>query len=401
MRILIVHESPAGAGGAESYLAALMPALAARGHALAFLHHNPRSDQGPTRLDGCAAPSASVMDDGLDAAIARMQAWRPHLCFSHNMRHLEVDERLLELAPVVKMMHGYFGTCIGGQKTHTFPGIEPCSRVFGTACLGLYLPRRCGRLRPLVMIEQFGWASRQRTLFDRYAHLVVASGHMAREYARHGIDDRRLTSAPLFPTIGSSHPPRPLPSEPSVVFAGRLTGLKGGELLVRAVAVASRIMGSPVRVVFAGEGPERDAWQSRANALGVNAVFAGWLTGSALSDVLRQASVVAVPSRWPEPFGLVGLDAAVHGVPAVALDVGGISEWLKDGVNGRLVRERELSDPADAFGRTLAAVLSSPADLARLGAGAIEAARAMSIDAHLDILDRVFARVVGSRAPLA
>ena len=49
------------------------------------------------------------------------------------------------------------------------------------------------------------------------------------------------------------------------------------------------------------------------------------------------AVLVAVPSLWPEPFGLVGLDAAALGRPAIAFDVGGIGEWLTDGVNGKLV----------------------------------------------------------------
>lgn len=407
MRLLIVHEAPAGGGGVESYLAAVMPALAARGHELAFLHYNPRSQQGPTRLDtgatGAACPMtvASVTDDGLDAAMTRMGAWAPDICFSHNMQHLEVDARLLDLAPVVKMMHGYFGTCIGGQKAHALPRTEPCARTFGTPCLALYLPRRCGQLRPLLMIDQFAWASRQRGLFHRYAHVVVASGHMAREYARHGIEDRRLTTAPLFPTLATVDEPRPLPSAPTVLFAGRMTPLKGGDLLVDAVAVASRIVGSPVRAVFAGDGPERDAWQSRARALGVDATFTGWLTGQALTDAFRSASVVALPSRWPEPFGLVGLEAAMHGVPAVALDVGGIGEWLKDGVNGRLVGLMESAVPRDVFGGTLATLLSSPGDLARFGAGAIATARTMSIDVHLDILERVFSRAIQSRPALA
>ena len=94
MRLLIVHEAPAGGGGVESYLAALMPALAARGHDVAFLHYNPAAEDGPTRLDGFGVPSASVADRGLPGALAWVSSWRPDVCFSHNMRHLDVDDRL-------------------------------------------------------------------------------------------------------------------------------------------------------------------------------------------------------------------------------------------------------------------------------------------------------------------
>jgi len=108
--------------------------------------------------------------------------------------------------------------------------------------------------------------------------------------------------------------------------------------------------------------------------------FTGWVSGDARVDLIRRASVVAVPSLWPEPFGLSGLEAGIHGVPAVAFDVGGIREWLRDGVNGVLVRER---GDAIAMGRALAAVLGDAAALRRLGEGATTIARELSIEAHL------------------
>ena len=343
-------------------------------------------------------PAVSVSDDGLDGASDRMRTWGPDVCFSHNMRQLDVEERLCAEWPVVKMMHGYFGTCIGGQKAHAFPGVVPCRREFGPPCLALYLPRRCGQWRPLAMIEQYGWASRQRALFDRYAQVVVASRHMAEEYGRHGIAADRLTSAPLFPTDGEAASARPLPASPIVVFAGRMTRIKGGAVLVRAAAAANRLMPVPLRVIFAGDGPEREHWRDLAVRLGVNATFTGWVSGAERTAVLRSASIVAVPSLWPEPFGLVGLEAAAHGVPAVAFDVGGIREWLQDGVGGRIVG---AIDDAGALGRTIAAMCATPEELTRLGDGARRAARLLSLDAHLDILERVFSRAIAARAVLA
>lgn len=391
MRILIAHEALAGGGGVESYLASLMPALIARGHHLAFLHHNSRREAGPTRLEVPGVPSAGVADVGLEAAIDRMRAWGPDVCFSHNMQQLEVDAALTGEWPTVKMMHGYFGTCVGGQKSHAFPRVQPCTRTFGPACLALYLPRHCGQLRPVLMAQQFGWASRQRALFGRYAHVVVASDHMAAEYGRHGLTPDRLTAARLFPTALSTDAPRSAPLDPSVLFAGRMTALKGGDVLIEAAAAANRRLRVPVRLLMAGEGPERLRWSALAARLGVSAEFTGWLTGSALATMFRRASIVAVPSLWPEPFGLVGLDAAVHGVPAVAFAVGGIGQWLRDGVNGRLVAE---VGSADALGLAIVSMIDDPAELRRLGDGAAGVARELNIGAHLDTLERVFARAV-------
>lgn len=395
MRILIAHEAPAGGGGVETYLAAIMPALLARGHQLAFLCANSLAQQGPTRLDDVAT-SISIADEGLAPAIERVRAWRPDVCFSHNMRQLEIEERLMSLCPVVKMMHGYFGTCISGQKAHAFPQVQPCGRTFGLPCLGLYLPRHCGQLRPASMLRQFTWASRQRALLPRYAQLVVASAHMAREYARHG--QAGVTTAPLFAAISSADAPRTAPSDPAVLFLGRMTRIKGGGVLVRAVAHATRLLGKPVRLIFAGNGPAEVRWRELARRMGVPATFHGWVTGTERVRLLRSASLVAVPSLWPEPFGLVGLEAAVHGVPAVAFDVGGIGEWLADEVNGRIVRE---PGSATALGAAIAQMLTGPLPLARLGEGARRVAATLTLGAHLHIVEGVLARAAAPPAALA
>jgi glycosyltransferase involved in cell wall biosynthesis len=395
MRILIANEARRGSGGVESYLSSLMPALGARGHAVALLHANRRSEGGATDLGASADLTASVADDGIDRAIEAVRGWRPDVCFSHNMRPLDVEERLLAEWPVVKMMHGYFGTCIGGQKAHAFPEIVACSRRFGAACLMLYLPRHCGQYRPLQMIEEYRWASRQRSLLPRYAGVVAASGHMAQEYAREGVDASRLIVAPLFPTIGAAGAPRTPPATPTVLFAGRMTSIKGGDAVVRAVADAAARSKQRIKLIMAGDGPERARLEALATALGVEARFTGWVTGDARVELIRSATVVAVPSLWPEPFGLSGLEAGIHGVPAIAFDVGGIREWLRDGVNGTLVPSGDVT----AMGEAIAAVVADAAALARLGEGAVRVARELSLDAHIQKIEAALSRA--ARTPAA
>ena len=395
MRILIANEAVVGSGGVESYLASLMPGLAARGHAIALVHANSRHERGGTRIDSASELTTSVADDGLERALQVVREWRPDVWFSHNMRRLDVEERLLDEWPGVKMMHGYFGTCIGGQKAHAFPSITGCTRRFGAACLALYLPRHCGQYRPLQMIDDYRWARRQRALLPRYAGVVAASSHMAAEYAREGVDAARLIVAPLFPTIAGSRDVRPLPDVPTVLFLGRMTSIKGGAAVVRSVAEAARTIGRPVKLVMAGDGPDRSHLESLAASLRLDARFTGWVTGDMRVDLVRGASLVVVPSLWPEPFGLSGLEAGVHGVPAVAFDVGGVREWLRDGVSGILVRrgdERALAD-------VLARVLGDPSLLRRLGAGASAVARELTLDAHLSRIEDILGRA--SRASAA
>jgi glycosyltransferase involved in cell wall biosynthesis len=390
VRILIAHESAAGGGGVESYLAALVPALVQRGHAVALLHQRTRADAGPTRLQFAGVPAVSVEDEGFAAAFARLQDWAPDLAFSHNMRALAIEQALLERWPVVKMMHGFFGTCISSLKAHSFPSPAACTRVFGAACLALYGPRRCGPLRPVAAVRSLQWNARQHHLFDRYAAVVVASRYMQDEYVRHGIDRSRVVTAPLFPTTRLPVAPRERPVEPTVLFAGRMTPLKGPGVLVDAAAFAARALARPLRLVMAGEGPERLRLIDAAQKASLRASFPGWIPSGELTSLFRDATVVAVPSVWPEPFGLVGLEAAAHGVPAVAFDAGGISEWLHDGVSGRLVPPR---GGAAAFGEALASVIDQPELLHTLERGALATAARMSLDAHVTTLEATFSAV--------
>jgi glycosyltransferase involved in cell wall biosynthesis len=142
-------------------------------------------------------------------------------------------------------------------------------------------------------------------------------------------------------------------------------------------------------VTFAGDGPERPRLQQLAASLGIRARFPGWVSGANRDALLGDAAVLAVPSVWPEPFGLVGLEAAAFGTPAVAFDTGGISEWLTDGVNGRLVAPARGSA---GLGDAIAALLKDVDNWRQLSAGARDVADRFTIRAHLDALEIVLAR---------
>ena len=184
------------------------------------------------------------------------------------------------------------------------------------------------------------------------------------------------------------------PAEPGidVLFIGRMTALKGPAVLIRAAAHASSRAGRRLRVVVAGDGQDRSTVERLARGFEtegrLSVEFPGWVDPARRASLLARASLVGVPSLWPEPFGLVGLEAAQHGVPAVAFDVGGVRSWLEDGVNGRLV---DPAAGAAGFGEAIAAILGHTATRARLSAGARAAAARLSVDAHVAALEQVFA----------
>jgi glycosyltransferase involved in cell wall biosynthesis len=391
MRILVANDGFGDAGGVQQYLDACIGGLVARGHDVAMLHRDPIGS--PARVSPLVAslPQFSVATHGLNGALASARAWQPDICFSHNMDRLEVDRGLVALAPVVKFMHGYLGTCISGLKRHAFPRACPCNRSFGPACAVLFLPRRCGRWSVSALVKQYGWTSDQRDLCSRYAAIVVASGHMRDEYGQNGVDTRRVHVNPLFATCTPSDDPAPAPAAdltPTVAFLARMTPLKGGDLLIRAAAGASDHLGRSIALTMVGDGPSRAEWEALARRLGVAATFTGWLDGDARFDHVRRADLLAVPSTWPEPFGLTGLEAAAHGVPAVAFDVGGVREWLRPGTNGFVA---DANPPtASALAAVLVDAFRDRARLAAMRPRALAVAREMSLTRHLDRLEALF-----------
>lgn len=384
MRILLANEAREGSGGVETYLSAIADALTARGHDVALLYANTATERGATVIR--TAESWSVADEGLRTLLPRVRAWRPDVLFSHNMGPLDIDEALVSTGPLVKMMHGYLGTCVSGQKAFLFPSARPCTRRCGAPCLALYGPRRCGRLRPAEALRNYGWAARQRALFNRYAAVVVASRHMRNEFAAHGIARERLHTIPLFAEAS------PLAASRQgdlidVLFLGRMTPLKGSHLLAPALGSAASRLGRTISVVLAGEGPERARLQQALSNDGrVRASVPGWVGSEERASLLSRTCVLVVPSVWPEPFGLVGLEAASAGVPVVAFDVGGIPEWLSDGENGRLV---SIDAGAQGIGTAIAEILASPQLRARFAEGARRTASRFTADAHLSRLEAV------------
>src|SRR5438132_13238328 len=105
---------------------------------------------------------------------------------------LDLEREIIARWPVVKFMHGYLGTCIGGEKRFGFPVAQPCDRSFGGACLALYGPRHCGKLSLRVFVRQYMWAREQHDLMNGYRAIVVASDHMRRELVRNGAQPSRV-----------------------------------------------------------------------------------------------------------------------------------------------------------------------------------------------------------------
>src|SRR5262249_23731626 len=179
------------------------------------------------------------------------------------------------------------------------------------------------------MIGLYRKARSRAALLSRYAAVVVASRSMADEYRAHGVPEDRLHQIPLFPTGATADSaPTPRPGAGRVLMVGRLYPEKGACLLVAAVDRAVAQRGRPLRLVVAGNGPDRPRMEALAARRGLPAEFHGWVGPDRRADLMRGADLLAIPSVCPETFGLSGTEAGCLGLPAVGFAVGGLLDWL-------------------------------------------------------------------------
>jgi glycosyltransferase involved in cell wall biosynthesis len=412
MRVAIVSWSNRKIAGIEDYLAGLMPELQVRGHRLAFAHEvdSPGDRKRIPMPEG--APSWDLSKLGIEATLDAMRAWHPDVLYAHGALDGQFESRFLEIAPAVYFAHNYYGTCISGLKTFQFPVIRPCARRFGPACLLYYLPCRCGGSNPATMVRLYRRESQRLSNLAVYQAVVTHSRHMRQEYIRHGLPESRVynfldehggSGTFEWPGVADAEgEPSKTPCDPyRLLFVGRMEALKGGSVLLDAMPlVAARLPGS-IRLVLAGDGPQRREWERKAARLSethsrLQFEFTGWLDHSQLDVQYSRTDLLVFPSLWPEPFGRIGLEAARHGVPAAAFAVGGITDWLTDHVNGVLAP----ADPISSVGlaEAIRKCLQEPNLYERLRIGAKAAADRYQMKYHVDALARIFEQVRGARS---
>jgi len=397
MRILIATSHRNMVGGVEKYLQQILPRLAGRGHQLALLYEY-RFDPGKERVDPSSLDlvACGTEESGVDAGLGFVRDWKPEVVYSQGLEDAHLQSALLDRYPTVFYAHNYVGTCISQEKCHSFPTPRPCDRQFGPACLTLYHPRRCGGLNPITMWKMYQRSAESNALLCKYAAILVASAHMRREYERHGVPPGKihLTALPNPSDGAQFHAPSRTGAGGHLLFLGRLTKLKGAAELLRAIPLSEKLLGRPLSATIAGDGPARESLQDLANRQRLKAEFPGWVGSVQKAHLIEQADLLVVPSLWPEPFGLVGIEAGSQALPAVAFDVGGISDWLIPGYSGELAPGNPPT--ADGLADAIARALSDPSHYADLSRGAREVAGRFALAAHVSKLEATLEAVLGS-----
>ncbi|HEY6357143.1 MAG TPA: glycosyltransferase family 4 protein [Vicinamibacterales bacterium] len=421
----VVHDFlPRHRAGSEIYAASLAASLATRHHVTVLCaEYDPTRAHGHVTwrvFEGLPVVEIvnnwvgrSFEDSYRPALITQrieqvLQAVQPDVVHVHNLFNLSFELPALARArgiPVVATLHDYTLVCpSGGQRVHRADA-HVCASIDTTRCA------RCFKESPfysqlsvgaIAAAAPGGWVrrlavsarrrfptsarlaavaaphvamvavtpeaidtrlARARQVFDEVDLFVAPSAFMADEFVRLGVDRARMQVSangqmPMTP-IAVTRPRMPL----RIGFVGTIVWHKGVHVLVNAVR-ALPASGYELRIFGGWDVAPDYVADLRARAVGLPVRFEGAFAPAQVPEVFAELDVLVVPSLWPENAPLVIQEAFQAGVPVVGARMGGIPEFIREGVTGRLFDPRASGQ----LTRILGDLIEHPAQLSAMAA---------------------------------
>jgi glycosyltransferase involved in cell wall biosynthesis len=198
-----------------------------------------------------------------------------------------------------------------------------------------------------------------RYLLGNVARVATASAYL-RDRLLDGIEPPR-DPVVLPNSIDLAAVPAPAARENVLLFAGRVVADKGADAFVAACARAlPRLPGWRAEIIgadrFGADSPDTPFLRDlRPRAAAADVTLRGYLPHDQVLAALSRAAIAVVPSRWPEPFGMVALEAMACGTPLLCSARGALPEVTADAAL------RIDPDDPDALADAMVALAGDPA----------------------------------------
>ena len=372
-RIVLINDASVGRGGATGLALFLAELLAERGREVVYLCGD--SGEGFSLADKgvqvvpmggthlMRQSTLSAMRTGLynRSAGRNLSRWISEHARPDDVYHLHGWSKILSpavfkaLQPVrsrlVVHAHDYFLACPNGAFWHYGKG-EICERVaLSAACLS----QACDRRNNLQKVWRATRHGLRQGLFAFDAtgpRILTIHPGMNAAFIRGGFSADQITTLrnPAVPFLPA---PVDCAANDAALFVGRLNPEKGALDFAR----AAKEIGC--HAIIAGEGPEAAAIRE-ANP---DAELPGWVDRGQIADLARRARCLVMPSRYPEPFGLVAAEAAGSGLPVLLPDNALLAPEIVDqgaGISYAAGKPDELS-------AALARIMSGEIDVSAMG----------------------------------
>jgi glycosyltransferase involved in cell wall biosynthesis len=335
-KILYVSSLSGFCGGVERYIYDTAGLLARSGFEVCGLFENTGRD---------AAEFNQIFNRVyVPADLAEINSSDFDVAFVHKTDNLELLRAVRQKFRTIVFVHDHDYYCVRRHKYFPICRINchlPANKIYCTLCGGL-IAKQQGKIKIGNTGDKFALMDEIRKC-DR--HLVM-SEFMRNNLTMNGFAAEKICKIYPFRQKSLDFPEVSSVSDVvKILYVGQLVRGKGVDLLLRAV----RLLDIPFQLDIVGANNDEMMLRQMSVSLGLGEKinFAGW--HSSPERFFAAADIFAFSSRWQEPFGLTGIEAFTYGVPVVAFDVGGVTEWLHNRENGLLVKEHDIAEFAAAL----------------------------------------------------
>ena len=363
MRILYCNKYNFPFSGTEVYLFELMELMRSNGHDVALFsmadsrgeatsydrHFVPHIDfKGQHGLGNKAKQAAHAIysTKARRRIHAMIQDFRPDVAHLRNIYHHLSPSILWELksqgVPVVYHVNDFKLLCPSYNLVSQGEACELCrGGAFWHALGAKCYPGWSARTGLTVEAYVHRWLGSYRKCVD----LFLAPSQFVREkFVEHGWDGVRFEVLPHFQqarNVGEES----AYSKGSILYVGRLSAEKGLPDLLRAMQQVSE-----VRLVIAGDGPQRGPLEQLASTLGLsNVEFVGQVGAEQRDSLIGRSRFTVMPSHAYETLGKTILESYAQGRAVVASDLGSRRELVHQGKTGILYRCGNVNQMAEAI----------------------------------------------------
>lgn len=236
-------------------------------------------------------------------------------------------------------------------------GLAYLASPIARATTAVLLPYLTGVLPAAVARDVEAVVARPAHLAQRFRTVkaaLVPTRHLAEACARNGLD-LPLVLSPFGVDVPRSPRRDRSPGPLKVGFIGQLAPHKGCHRLLEALRGTAP---GAVDVEIWGDVHRHPRYARRLKRLaeGRSVAFMGTFEPERIAEILSRFDLLAMPSLWPENAPLTLLQALACKVPVVAFDQPGMTDFVRDGVNGFVVPAGD----ARGLGRVLRAAAADP-----------------------------------------
>lgn len=271
----------------------------------------------------------------------RFDAWIIHNTFPA-MSPCVYELAMQQSVPVIHYLHNYRAGCLNGVFYRDGAPCFSCKN-------GNYLPgvlHACwrGSAACSALAAAALYKTRHMGTWNRLSSYIAVSRRQRELLIQSGIPEDKIRVIPHF--IRQKTALAGLPRR-DVLYAGRLTREKGVFQLVRAWESLS----PPGRTLYLmGDGPLRGELERYVSSRQLESIrLTGFIPHEEQGAIRAACGLTVAPSLWEETFGMVVLEAWLHGTPVIVTPCGGLPELITHGQNGWIAREPSAESLAETL----------------------------------------------------